>query len=48
VHVVVHTYLGTYADLTIYPSGALTLTAPPQPFVTDYTFVSLEGITFQP
>ena len=47
VHEVVPTSAGTYADLTIQPSGAISLTNPPPPLVTDYTFVSLEGITYQ-
>lgn len=44
----VHTFLGTYADLTIAPSGAITLTNPPPPLVTDYTLVSLESIVYRP
>jgi hypothetical protein len=45
---VVHTYAGTYADLTISTTGAICLTAPPSPLVTDYRFVSLEGISYAP
>jgi hypothetical protein len=47
VHEAVHTYLGTYANLTVQPSGVISLSSPPPPLVTDYSFVSLEGITYQ-
>jgi len=47
VYTIVHTYLGTYADLAIEPSGQLALIDPRPPMVKDYTFVSLEGITYR-
>jgi hypothetical protein len=42
----VHTFNGTYADLAIEPSGQILATAPRPPAVTDFSFLSLEGITF--
>ncbi len=46
VHTIVHTLAGTYADLTIDTGGDLFLTGPPSPAVTDFRFVSLEGVTY--
>ena len=36
-----------YADLAIEPNGALALIDPRPPMVKDYTFVSLESITYR-
>jgi hypothetical protein len=47
VFTIVHTFNGTYADLEVATSGRIILTAPPSPLVQDYTFVSLEGITYR-
>jgi hypothetical protein len=47
VHEIVHTYLGTYADLVIFPTGKLVLSNPRSPMVKDYSFVSLESITYR-
>ena len=38
---------GTYADLAIEPSGQLALIDPRPPMVKDYSFVSLESITYR-
>ena len=52
VYTIVHTFDGTYADLAIQPSGQVQLIAPRPPMgggdTFDYTFVSLEGVTYQP
>lgn len=45
---VVHTFSGTYAGLTISTSGQIFTIPPRPPAVLDYTFVSLEGVTFRP
>jgi hypothetical protein len=47
VYTVVHTFGGTYADLSIAPSGQIRLIAPRPPAVQDYGFVSLEDISYQ-
>jgi hypothetical protein len=47
VYTIVHTLNGTYADLAIAPDGTLNLIDPRLPMVKDYTFVSLEGITYR-
>jgi hypothetical protein len=47
VYTIVHTFNGTYADLAIEPNGTLDLINPRAPLVTDYTFVSLESITYR-
>jgi hypothetical protein len=47
VFVIVHTFLGTYADLAILPNGKIGLIDARPPLVTDYTFVSLEGISYR-
>ena len=44
---IVHTFNGTYADLSIESNGQICLISPRPPAVQDYTFVSLEGITYQ-
>ncbi len=46
VYTIVHTFSGTYADLAITPAGQLLVIPPRPPAVTDISFVSLEGITF--
>jgi hypothetical protein len=47
VFAIVHTFNGTYADLAIGTDGTLQLIDPRPPLVTDYTFVSLESITYR-
>jgi hypothetical protein len=47
VYVIVHTFAGTYADLEVARNGHINLIDPRQPAVKDYTFVSLEGITYK-
>jgi hypothetical protein len=47
VYTIVHTFNGTYADLAINPKGQITLINPREPAVTDFSFVSLESITFK-
>jgi len=47
VYTIVHTFNGTYADLAISPNGRIVLIDPKPPAVKDYTFVSLESITYQ-
>jgi hypothetical protein len=48
VFTIVHTFDGTYADLEVARNGSLTLIGPRSPAVTDYSFVSLEGISYRP
>jgi hypothetical protein len=43
----VHTFNGTYADLAIAPNGQINVISPRPPAVQDYSFVSLEGITYR-
>lgn len=45
---VVHTFLGTYATLEINTSGQLFAFGPPPSAVTDLSFVSLEGVSYEP
>jgi hypothetical protein len=47
VYTIVHTFEGTYADLAINPNGQIVLIDPKAPAVKDYSFVSLEGITYE-
>jgi hypothetical protein len=47
VYELVHTFSGTYADVSISPSGQISLIAPRPPAVQDFSFVSLEGITYE-
>jgi hypothetical protein len=47
VYTVVPTSEGTYADLAINPQGQIFVIDPKPPAIKDYTFVSLEGITYQ-
>jgi hypothetical protein len=46
VYTVVHTFNGTYADLAIEPNGQILVISPRPPAIQDYTFLSLEGITY--
>ena len=46
VYAVIHTYGGTYADVAIEPSGQIWLIDPRPPAVKDYSFVSLESVTY--
>ena len=48
IYTIVHTFNGTYADLSIAPNGQVRLIDPAPPMGKDYTFVSLEGVTYQP
>jgi hypothetical protein len=47
VYTIVHTFNGTYADIAINPNGQIDLIDPKPPAVKDYSFVSLECITYQ-
>jgi len=47
VFTIVHTFGGTYADLGIFTDGKIFLIDPAGPAAKDYSFVSLEGITYQ-
>lgn len=47
VYAVVHTFNGTYADIAISPNGQIALIDPRAPALKDYSFVSLEGITYE-
>jgi len=47
VYSIVHTFNGTYADIAISPNGQIVLIDPRPPAVKDYSFVSLEGITYE-
>jgi hypothetical protein len=47
VFTVVHTFNGTYADLSIAPNGQIGVIDPRAPAVHDLSFVSLEGITYK-
>ncbi len=47
VYAIVHTYNGTYADIAINPNGQIVLIDPKAPAIKDYSFVSLEGITYE-
>jgi hypothetical protein len=46
VYTIVHTFDGTYADLVIQTNGEIININPRPPAVTDLSFLSLEGITF--
>jgi len=48
IYTIVHTFNGTYADLSIDPSGQVRLINPRPPMGKDYSFVSLEGVTYLP
>jgi hypothetical protein len=47
VFTIVHTFNGTYADIAIQTNGQIGLIDPRPPAVKDYSFVSLEGISYQ-
>jgi hypothetical protein len=47
VYTIVHTFNGTYADIAIQPNGQIFLINPRPPAIKDYSFVSLEGITYE-
>jgi hypothetical protein len=47
VYSIVHTFNGTYADIAVQPNGQIFLIDPRPPAVKDYSFVSLEGITYE-
>jgi hypothetical protein len=46
VYTIVHTMNGTYADLVISTLGEIRVIAPRWPAVTDYGFISFEGISY--
>jgi hypothetical protein len=48
VFTIAHTNFGTYADIVIEPNGQIWLIDPRPPAVKDYSFVSLEGISYDP
>jgi phosphatidylethanolamine-binding protein (PEBP) family uncharacterized protein len=48
VYTIVHTFGGTFADLDITANGEIILINPDSFFATDYSFVSLEGISYRP
>lgn len=47
VYELVHTFNGTYADIEIDPLGNIYLINPRSPAVQDYSFVSLEGVSYE-
>jgi hypothetical protein len=47
VYTIAHTNFGTYTDIAITPEGDIFAIAPRPPAVTDFFFVSLEGITYR-
>lgn len=46
VYTIVHTLNGTYAEVSINPQGQIEMIGARAPAVTDYGFVSLEGVTY--
>jgi hypothetical protein len=48
VYTIVHTFNGTYADLSVGTNGQARLIDPRSPMTKDYSFVSLEGVTYHP
>jgi hypothetical protein len=46
VYTIAHTFNGTYADVAINPNGQIALIDSRPPAIKDYSFVSLEGITY--
>jgi hypothetical protein len=49
VYTIVHTFNGTFAELVINPEGQIFMIGPKNPpFIQDYSFVSLDHITYQP
>jgi hypothetical protein len=47
VYEIVHTFDGTYADIDIDPTGNIILIPPRSPAVQDFSFVSLEGVSYE-
>jgi hypothetical protein len=47
VFTIVHTFNGTYADIAIQSNGQILLIDPRPLAIKDYSFVSLEGISYQ-
>jgi hypothetical protein len=47
VYTIAHTLSGTYADMAITPQGQIFAIASRSPAVTDWGFISLEGITYR-
>jgi hypothetical protein len=47
VYELVHTFNGTYADIEIDQSGNIYLIDPRSPAVQDFSFVSLEGVSYE-
>jgi hypothetical protein len=47
VYAIVHTFKGTYADIATEPNGWIDLIGPRSRARKDYSFVSLEGITYE-
>jgi hypothetical protein len=47
IYTIVHTFNGTYADLVIQPSGDIDVIGPRSPAVQDFSFLSLEGISYR-
>jgi hypothetical protein len=47
VYVIAHTFEGTYTDLAIGTDGTIRAIPTRLPLATDYTFVSLESITYR-
>ena len=47
VYAIVHTFNGTYADIAISPNGQIVLIDSRPPAAMDYSFVSLEGISYE-
>jgi hypothetical protein len=48
VFTVAHTFNGTYADVVVEPNGVIFVQGAAYPALNDPSFVSLEGITYQP
>jgi hypothetical protein len=48
VFTIAHTNFGTYVDVSILTNGQIWLIDPRPPAVKDYSFVSLEGISYNP
>jgi hypothetical protein len=46
IYTIAHTFDGTYADLSIAPNGEIRVIGPRPPMVADYSFLSLESITY--
>jgi hypothetical protein len=48
VYQIVHTNSGTYANVVITTAGHIRIIGPRPPMVTDLSFVSLDGLSYQP